>query len=340
MKEIHEQIEDTLAALAAGAEVEFRNLRMTPLLGGGVRAPDYLLLDEALEQGAVRITEVSEDGSVPELRLENRAARAVLLLDGEELVGAKQNRVLNVTLLAAAGATLVVPVSCVESGRWSHVSPEFSTARRSLYASGRARKMEQVSASMRATGSPRSDQGAVWDDIDAKMSRVASHSPSAAMAAMYEDHAAPLDDYRNAFRPATGQVGAVFSIDGRACGLELLDAAPTFAKLLPKLVESYALDAIDEALGGGGADAATPDGLLAGLAQARWEAFPAVGEGTDVRAESGRVFAAGLVARDRVVHLSAFAAAAPAAGAGLGRAGSRCARASARRAHRTRRRRE
>jgi hypothetical protein len=39
---------------------------------------------------------------VPQLLFINDAMRPVLLLDGEELVGAKQNRVLNLTVLAPA----------------------------------------------------------------------------------------------------------------------------------------------------------------------------------------------------------------------------------------------
>jgi hypothetical protein len=40
------------------------------------------------------------------------------LLDGEELIGAKQNRALNLTILAPAKQVIVIPVSCVEAGRW------------------------------------------------------------------------------------------------------------------------------------------------------------------------------------------------------------------------------
>ena len=43
------------------------------------------------------ITEVSEGGSVPELRVVNKGDARILVLDGEELRGAKQNRVLNTT---------------------------------------------------------------------------------------------------------------------------------------------------------------------------------------------------------------------------------------------------
>ena len=55
---------------------------------------------------------------------------SLLMLDGEELVGAKKNRVLNVTVLIAAQSDTVIPVSCVEQGRWSYWSQEFGSARR------------------------------------------------------------------------------------------------------------------------------------------------------------------------------------------------------------------
>ena len=78
---------------------------------------DYLPLTDALEMGLVRITEVSEGGSIPTLRLENRAKLPVLAVQGEELQGAKQNRTLNATILAAPGV-IDIPVTCVEAGRW------------------------------------------------------------------------------------------------------------------------------------------------------------------------------------------------------------------------------
>lgn len=76
---------------ALGTPVQFENLTMHPLLAEDGGDPDYLTLDEALDSGTARVTEVSEAGSVPELRFDNGGDRRVLLLDGEELVGEKQN---------------------------------------------------------------------------------------------------------------------------------------------------------------------------------------------------------------------------------------------------------
>jgi len=64
---------------------------------------------------AARITEVTESGSVPFLQVANGADRPLLLLDGEELIGAKQNRILNTTVLVAGHTEVTIPVSCVES---------------------------------------------------------------------------------------------------------------------------------------------------------------------------------------------------------------------------------
>ena len=57
-------------------------------------------MQDALRQGLLVIEEVSEGGSVDTIKATNKAATPVLLPDSEELVGAKQNRVLNVSILA------------------------------------------------------------------------------------------------------------------------------------------------------------------------------------------------------------------------------------------------
>jgi hypothetical protein len=71
------------------------------------------------------VEEVSEGGSVPNLLVRNGTGSRVLFLEGEELRGAKQNRVLNTSVLVAAGSTTTIPVSCVEQGRWRYRSRHF-----------------------------------------------------------------------------------------------------------------------------------------------------------------------------------------------------------------------
>jgi hypothetical protein len=235
------------------------------------------------------------------------AARAVLLLDGEELIGAKQNRVLNLTILAPAHSTLVIPVSCVEQGRWSYGSGEFGAAPHAYYAGGRAGKMATVSAAMRSSGARVADQHAVWTDIAAKAVRLLAASRTGAMAAIYDRHEASLEEFVHALPPVDDQAGALFAINGTVIGFDLFDYPATLRKLLPKLVRSCALDAIDvQRQPASAVSSRAAEALLQDVANAAASRFAAVGEGEDARLTAAGLTGAALVARARVVHLSAF----------------------------------
>jgi hypothetical protein len=97
-----EPLAQALRDLTLGEPLAHGALTVIPLLAPGALDPGWLTLAEAGD--AVTIEEVSEAGAVPTLRLTSTAERPVLLLDGEELIGAKQNRVLNTTVLVAAHA--------------------------------------------------------------------------------------------------------------------------------------------------------------------------------------------------------------------------------------------
>ncbi len=305
----------TLESLELGTPISSENLTMVPLLTAAPAAPDYLLLDDALDAGLAEVTEISQGGSVPELLFRNRADRDILLVDGEELVGAKQNRVLNLTILVAAGQQVTIPVSCVEAGRWAWRSQRFASGKRKLHARARMEKMRGVSASLRESGErARGDiQSAVWASIDRKMAAFACRSESSALHDVYDHAEQRLRAIRAAFAPQPRQVGAAFFIGGALVGLDLFDAQSTFAKLLPKLVDSYAFDAIereDESVPAAASSLAEVRALLARIARAPAAAYPAVATGTDLRIEGDGLHAAALAAKDRIVHLSAFATAA------------------------------
>ena len=312
-------IAEHLSHIVVGDPVQFHNLTLYPLLADesaeepadGSAEPGYRLLDAALADGTARITEVSAAGHVPELSFSNRGDLPVLLLDGEELIGAKQNRILNLTVLAPAHKTIVIPVSCVEAGRWHANSAEFGGAGRAHFAKGRARKAADVSRSLRARGSRESDQGAVWNDIAERASRMQVDSATGAAAALYDQHRERLDAFRHAFVPHPRQCGALFAINGRLIGLDLFDSPKTFAAALGKLVESHALDAIDTANASApatsahaGAEAARH--WLTAIGQAEVERFAAVGEGEDWRIYGDTVSGGALIKDGHLIHLCAF----------------------------------
>lgn len=92
-------ISDCISKLEFGEPQRFNNMGVIPLLTPITHSPKYMTLKEALEKKLLTVTEVDLGGSVPELKVANKAEIPVLLLDGEELVGAKQNRVLRYVTL-------------------------------------------------------------------------------------------------------------------------------------------------------------------------------------------------------------------------------------------------
>jgi hypothetical protein len=233
------------------------------------------------------VAEVSESGTVPELLFVNDGAEKVLLVDGEELVGARQNRILNVTLLVGGEQKVVIPVSCVEQGRWAWKSRHFASADRALFAKARAKKAQQINASLRESGSRYANQAEIWSDISAKAMCLQVNSNTDAMADIFDRQSAHIEDYVAAFKPQPRQAGALFTIDGGVHGLELFDSDETFRKFMPKLVRSYALDAIENdslagATRGGGLETGSREAaeqLFADIQRAPVQRFPALAEG-------------------------------------------------------------
>ncbi|HFD87476.1 MAG TPA: hypothetical protein ENJ35_07365 [Gammaproteobacteria bacterium] len=301
-------ITDTFSSLVFGQQQIVHNLCLIPLISSRDDAADYIVLDDALAHHQLKITEVSDSGEVPDLLVDNQGSTPVLLLDGEELVGAKQNRILNLTLLVPAHGRLKIPVSCVEAGRWSSVGREFTTEGYAFFSEGRARKARGVTESMLRRGERHSRQHEVWDDISRKSSRMRVHSSTEAARDLYEKNRRSLDDYLQAFSCLEHQVGGVFLINGRVMGMDLFDSSETFRKLFSKLVRSYALDAIDQK-GDMAADPGEPkdaEAFMRKVAQSEVEVQSALGLGDDIRF-TGKGLSGGALSVDgKIKHLCAF----------------------------------
>jgi len=273
----------------------------------------YLTYDEALEKGTVAVSEVSEGGSVPELRFLNRGSDRVLLIDGEQLVGAKQNRILNTTVLIEAKSSVVIPVSCVEAGRWHYSDEENMRASRSnLYATTRAKKSRQVSNNLRGERSYRANQNAIWNDISGKLAAHCVFSPTSAMEDHFASVSGELDGYRENLRlerfesrAGTTIVGAVFTLEGTVLGMDAFDSAATLEKQWGKLLNSYAMEAV-RVKGDGPVDVGLVGEFLGKTAGAHMEVFQPPGLGDDVRMTDEKVVGSCLVFEGSIVHGYAF----------------------------------
>lgn len=300
-------IEKLLYNSKIGTPQHHKNLTLFPISLDYPRTPDYITLDKALNDKHIRITEISETGSVPELKLVNESTHRVLLLDGEELKGAKQNRVVNLSILVDAGQTLTLPVSCVEARRWSHNSREFSSSGNMHFAGGRAKKMENVTENMVTTRSRYSNQQEVWQEISEKSMRMRATSRTDAMEDVFRAYDNSVDEYTNTFEVGQEDCGAVFAIDGKIIGFDLFDSPDTYEKLLPKLVRSYALDALEsQPCNENTVSTKDVEAFLRTIGDAQFRSEKAIGLGEDVRIVSDEVTGGGLLVDGELVHLTAF----------------------------------
>jgi hypothetical protein len=299
-------ITQSIEALIIGRPRVAEKLIMIPLTRGALQPRTYKVLEEAISDETASVSEVSEGGSVPNLLFENKAPQPVLLIDGDTLMGAKQNRTLNLSILIPAGARIEIPVSCVEAGRWSRTSRHFSPSADHMYASGRARMMHDVHRSLDAGHGPRADQQGVWGDIDRKMGRMGVRSRTRTMTDIYEQRGCSLDTMVGQLTPAPDQVGAIFIVRDRIAGLELFDHPETLALKLPKLVRSYGLDAIDESAGSEPCSIPTSERFLQGISSAQRSDDPAVGQGVHTRLQGAGLIGSALVMDGHLIRLSAF----------------------------------
>jgi hypothetical protein len=83
-------------------------------------------------------------------------------------VGAKQNRILNMTVLVAVQTDVTIPVSCVEQGRWGYRARHSAPSDFSLYAGLRAKTSAWVSRSLREGRGHTADQLGVWEALALK----------------------------------------------------------------------------------------------------------------------------------------------------------------------------
>jgi len=297
-------IRETLATVSVGAPIAHGALTVFPLYAAASASPDWLTLAGAGD--AVTVTEVSDAGSVPSLHVANHADRPVLLLDGDELIGAKQNRVANTTVLIGAKATATIPVSCVEQGRWSYRGRRSQASEYSLYASVRRKKAARVSTSLRQRGRHDADQGEVWNELADKAAFLGVQSPTGAMHDVYERYGETVKLARDAVAATPDQTGAIVYVAGEWAGLELLATSVLFAEAWRRISTGY----IADALGRKASNALqyTPAETIARVLAATLEPAPAVGLGAEYRINGNEAVGAALVVDGLVVHLATFPA--------------------------------
>lgn len=304
MKQI-EMVKGLLSEVTLGAAESVWDLTLVPVFGSKPGS-DYLVASEAFGLGMLVIDEIG-GGQVPEVVVANRSDLPVLLIDGEHLVGAKQDRIINISVMLPAHSKTMLPVSCVEQGRWGYEGESgFAPSREHAYARLRQIQAEATVAAARKGARRAANQGQIWTDVATKHRESGvKHSMSGAMADAYRVRRGFLDEVRARFeRPQEGQSGVVACVGDRPIATDLFDRSETLTKVWPRLITGYAMDAV----GAEGTKATTETArrFITEASDSEATMHDGLGLGFDVAMTSRGVVGNALAWDDAVIHAALF----------------------------------
>jgi hypothetical protein len=276
---------------------------------------DYRIAARAISEGTFEIHE-GERRTVGMLEARNRGTRRVLIVEGDHVLGAKQNRMLTSSALVGARSKVEVPASCVEQGRWQGPTEQFAgLAATMVPASLRRIAKQSVTASVLHRGPRVADQQRIWSTIADQQRRLSVSSATRALSQTFAERAPELEAVSTRLPYVGGAVGLAIGVGAELVSVDVFDHPDTCAHYWSRLIEGAALDCLsarpkDRAFG------SLPEQLEQVLASARdgaWEAVAAVGEGEELRAAfaygTGEQGAASVLRLDgRLVHFNAVTA--------------------------------
>lgn len=249
-------------------------------LDEGLRSGEVIVTEAGSVQGLIRRhgTPLVHDGAqVNRLVLVNNSKRPLLLLAGEIVSGGKQDRVIGKDRIVPAESDPIdLSVFCVEHGRWVATSEHFG-ASEAMYGKAVGGPIPSapppmalmVQPSVRARAMADKNQQEVWDEVSkqkaAMTAEVTAAAPAASTAQIagvtsyakvneneevrkYVDSVAkPVEQsYQSLIHQLRDRnaVGVVVAVNGRIIWADIFASSDLLAKYWPKLVRSYASEAV------------------------------------------------------------------------------------------------
>ena len=158
----------------------------------------------------------------------------MILVDGEEVVGGDQNRIINSTVLVDAQSEMEISVSCSEENRWDYKN-EFES---SDYIANSQTRLAKEIASRDSTYF----QDTVWSSIEMLEERTSFSSPTKAMKESYENLKIDHSELIKAFNIVNNQNGVLIIINGEIKGFEIFLNSDIYKTFHEKIIKSYIID--------------------------------------------------------------------------------------------------
>jgi hypothetical protein len=297
-----------MAALSLGTPQRIGALDVIPLLRAGTSAEADLLAHEALANGALEVLE-KDGGVVQELLAHNKGPRPVVIIEGETLVGARQNRIVAHTVVVGPGREVVVPVGCMEHGRWHFTSAQFASGASPSEWKVRREIKASVMRSRSEGGGAVLNQSALWDRVEQELATAEVLSSTADYHELVSRRMGDAASLLSGVRPIAGQVGFLALCDGLLVAIDLVGSAATWSHLAERAVRSLLPAASDPEASASrpGARRLSAGEWLQVVGAARIARRPAIGLGDDFELAADGLIGSGVWLDGHPAHLSAFA---------------------------------
>lgn len=267
---------------------------------------DLMSLEIGLNLGLVEISEVDENGSVNEVKIINKAVTPLLLIDGEEIIGSKQNRIINSTIIIPAKSEKIIPVSCTEAGRWNYNSTTFHYSKHMANSRVRRDKLISVSQSLKREKSFRSNQNKVWSNIREIQDELEVDSTTNALHDSFVQRSYDIESYKKSFTIHENQNGLIVYINGELVGFEIMYNSRRYKEYHDKIIESYILDAISKKGEEFNKELIDEDSFLNMIKKSEFESYDSVGLGVDYRIDTDNLSGSAVIYNNKVVNASFF----------------------------------
>lgn len=269
-----------------------------------------LSFGDAMTKGFLSVTEVG-DGDVPSLKFTNSSQCRILISEGSVIEGLKQSRAVRSTFVLDSMEERVIPVHCVEIGRFGY-EHDSSKTKYSLSSRLRAMNLRYSNESLRKAADIRnsSSQSETWRNIQKMRERKERQrnktitSPTGSYGDIYQEEKKTVDQYLKSFVCPETASGFIAMLNGEVLGLECFGNSALLKANHETLLAGTVMD-LDQEIKQ--SNIMTPEHFLKNLIASAKEQHPAIGQGQDIRFEESSFVGSCLVADDAVLHLEAFA---------------------------------
>lgn len=299
-----------LGRTSCGESVRLGSIDVVPIVHPGPFAVAPMLLHDAIASGALTIGEHGGGGAVNSVVAQNTGKTPVLILEGESIVGAMQNRVVTMDVLLAPESKVEVPVGCVEHGRWRSTSKDFRAADMPLEPSLRRRTVREMSEEGRL------NQGRLWADVADTLERSQLRSSSGDYHEVTTRKRGELEDQLKHMPRAGNQVGMIAFLDGQLLAMDMLGSPENWTSMAERLTKAYLLAGMNAPVMAGhagfAAGATLPaeqqsvDAWLRRIAGSHVRVRPGVSMGTQLMLAAPGLTGAGLWTDDGPAHVAVF----------------------------------